>query len=79
MKQRLDAIEKKLLMYFPTEKCADWSDAPQEVLEAIEVLEVIAATLPPAEMYRRLAEETFGACKVVADWVSEKCTPEATL
>ena len=86
MKRRLDEIERKMnTPAFHIVDAVDWTDAPAEVVDAVERLETVAATLPAglsgAEKYGRLGAmpECFDDCKRVAMWVQRMCATEATL
>lgn len=86
MKRRLDEIERKMnTPVLHIVDAVDWTDAPPEVLDAVERLETVAATLPPGlsggEKYGRLGAmpECFDDCKRVALWVQRMCATEATL
>lgn len=79
MKKRLDAIEAKLMALSPSVDAIDWSSAPDEVQDALEIMQALAETLPAgmsaAEKYGQIAlmDEGFAACKTVAQWVGKKC------
>ena len=89
MKKRLDAVEARL-MTAPAPALSfvdaiDWSGAPADVLDALEVMQALAATLPAdmsaAEKYGQigLIPEGFDACKTISMWVGKKCTREVKL